>query len=195
VGLPTGMEGCRSFVSPFPGSRWPRTKQLEYCAVWRYFAQVMGSLLRIAAAFYRGRCRRKEDWDNIHQVPSVLRQTVHRSGSGRPSLCRRGRGDLAVAGSFRWEAERAEPPHLRPPGQYAAGSRGGSAVVYLVGVLAPRSEIRYSSQSLLSQLVLQLCLRVAQVESFSGVRALSDAVLAGAACSQSRPAELLPHVS
>ena len=161
--------GLQIFCEPLPGSRRPVIKHLEYCAVWRYFAQVMGSLLRIAAALYRGGSGRKEDWENIHQVPAVMRQTVDLSTSGRGHPFPEGDEQtwlsLAHYAGKRREQNRRMFGHLvntllglgavRPWFTWLESSRSVS-----------RPEIRYSSQSLLSQLVLQLCLRVAQVDRF-----------------------------
>ena len=74
--------GLQIYYEPIPGSQWPVMNHREHCAVWRYFAQGMGSLLRIGAEFYRGRTGQKEDWENIHQVPSAMRQMAHRASPG-----------------------------------------------------------------------------------------------------------------
>jgi hypothetical protein len=75
----TRYGGLLIFSQQLPDSRWPVITHREDCVVWQYFAKAMGSMLRIAAELYRGRSGLKEDWDNIHQVPPVMHQRVHRS--------------------------------------------------------------------------------------------------------------------
>jgi hypothetical protein len=165
----TRYGGLQIFCRQLPSGRRPVIIHSEDCEVWRYFATAMGSMLRIAAEFYRGRSGLKEDWDNIHQVPRVMHQTVHRSAPGLshpfPEGDERNWLSLAHFIGKPTQQNRRMFVHLmntllglggvRPWFRWSDSSRSVS-----------RPEIRYSSQSLLSQLVLQLCLRLAKVDSF-----------------------------
>jgi hypothetical protein len=148
---------------------WPVTEHLEYCDVWRYFAGAMGALLRIAAKLYRGEPGSKGDWEIIHKIPRLLQETAFESrlGSLQPFPHGDEKNWLALA-HFAGKASqqnRALFSHLmntlpglggvRPWFSWSEASRS-----------VARPGITYSGQSLLSQLVLQLCLRIAKVDSF-----------------------------
>jgi hypothetical protein len=148
---------------------WPVTEHLEYCDIWRYFAGTMGALLRIAAKLYRGERGSQADWEIIHKVPPLLQETAFGSqlGTLQPFPMGNEKNWLALAhfAGKPSQQNRAIFSHMmntllglggvRPWFSWSEASRS-----------AARPGITYSSQSLLSQLVLQLCLRVAKVDSF-----------------------------
>jgi hypothetical protein len=147
----------------------PDTEHIEYCDVWRYFAGVMRSLQRIAADLYRGGSGLSADWHLINTVPPVMRKTARKSRPGRLNAFPQGdeQNWIALAhfvGKVS-QQNRVMFGHLvntllglgyvRPWLTWSDASRG---------VVHPK--IAYSSRSLLSQLALQLCVRLAKVDDF-----------------------------
>lgn len=149
--------------------QWPLMEHLEYCDVWRYFAGAVGALQRIAAAVYREGSGAKEDWKMIHQVPTAMKDTAHDSSPGflSPYVLSDERNWLALA-------------HFAGRDSQEKRSLLGHFVNTLLGLgdvrpwltwpdttrRAVRPQITYSSRSLLSQLALQLCLRLTKVDAF-----------------------------
>ena len=125
--------------------------------------------MRIGAEFHRGRSGLKEDWESLRNVPPVMRKAVHRSNPGLLHPFPQGNEEnwlsLAHFAGKPAERKRTTLSHLvntllglgavRPWFTWPEAARS-----------VTRPEIRYSSQSLVSQLVLQLCLRLAKLDSF-----------------------------
>jgi hypothetical protein len=165
----TRYGGLHVFYQVTRKTKWPQTEHIEYCEVWRYFARVVPALQRIAFALYQGGSGSKEDWYVIHRVPSVMRETAHDSSPGllHPFAVGDEENWLALAHFVAkdWQQNRVMFGHLintllglghvRPWLTWPDVSR---RVV--------RPQITYSSRSLLSQLALQLCLRLAKVDTF-----------------------------
>jgi hypothetical protein len=142
-----------------------RTEHIEYCAVWRYFPRVMRAMLRIAAGLHQGTSGPKEEWSVISQFPQVMRQVAHRS---TPGLLH----PFPVGDEQNWLAL----AHFAAKNSQQNRTMFGHLVNTLLGLgcVRPwmtwraegRPKITYSSRSLLSQLALQLCLRLAKIDAF-----------------------------
>jgi hypothetical protein len=157
--------GLQIFFKLTGGAGLLQTEHIEYCAVWRYFARVMRAMLRIAADLHQGRSGPKEEWYVITQVPQVMRQTAHKS---LPSLLH----PFPVGDEQNWLAL----THFVAKDSQQNRAMFGHLVNTLLGLgcVRPwmtwraegRPKITYSSRSLLSQLALQLCLRLAKIDAF-----------------------------
>jgi len=165
----TRYGGLQIFCRSGRKMKWPAREHLEYCDVWRYFAQVMGVLVRIAAEFYHGRSGSKEDWGIIHSVPPVMRETAHQSTPGplHPFPDGDEQNWLSIAHFVDRPSQqtRAMFSHLVNT-LLGLGSVRPWFVWNEASRTVTRPEITHSSQSLLSQLALQLCLRLAKVDTF-----------------------------
>ena len=165
----TRYGGLQIFYRLRRATPWPASEHLEYCDVWRYFAHVAGALLRIAAELYQGRDGSPEDWEIIHKVPPVMRKTAHQLSPGLLHPFPEGDEEtwlsLAHFAGKPSQQNRTMLGHLvntllglgavRPWFTWSEASRRGA-----------RPEMKYSSRSLLSQVALQLGLRLAKVDSF-----------------------------
>lgn len=150
-------------------TKWPSREHVEHCAVWRYFAAAMQSLLRIGGQLYQSQSGSKEDWDIIYRFPPEMRQLAQQSTAGLLEIFPQGAEE-------RWLtlAHFAEKP----------SQRNRTLFVHLLNTVldlgrvrprfswpatgrqVARPQITYSSQSLLFQLALQLCLPLAKPDSF-----------------------------
>jgi hypothetical protein len=144
-------------------------EHIEYCDVWRYFACVTRALQRIAADQYRGGSGSKEDWQVINEVPPVMRKTARKSESGLlyPFVLNDEENWLALAHFVVKQSQQNRVMF----GHLINTLLGlGCVRPWLTWPDAARKVVRpkitYSSSSLLSQLALQLCLRLAKVDSF-----------------------------
>src|ERR1022692_4256099 len=72
--------GLQVFYRMETGSKWPDTVHTEYCAVWRYFAGVMRSLLLIGAEQYQGKPGSPEHWRVIGTPPSLMERMARKQG-------------------------------------------------------------------------------------------------------------------
>jgi hypothetical protein len=165
----TRYGGLHVFYRMTRTTKWPLTEHIEYCEVWRYFAHAVRALQRIASALYKGESGSKEDWYVIHRVPSVMGETAQRSsrGSLQPFIMDDEENWLALA-------------HFVAKDSQQNSVMFGHLINTLLGLgcVRPwltwpdasrrvvRPQITYSSRSLLSQLALQLCLRLAKVDAF-----------------------------
>ena len=68
--------GLLIFYRVAAGSHGNNTVHTEHCAIWRYFAGVMRSLLRIGAEQYQGRAGLTEDWELISKPPGRMGEAV-----------------------------------------------------------------------------------------------------------------------
>jgi hypothetical protein len=140
---------------------------VESCAVWRYFAGCIGSLLRIAAAYHDGSRPRLSDWEVIGNCPIEVviakRESIDllspfpfqgdRAWSELCAFVRKGTKDKRI-----WEllvntllGLGRVRPHLSWEGS------GGKA----------RPQLKLSGPNLLSYLGLQLCLTACKLDSFA----------------------------
>lgn len=128
----TQYGGLQIFYSLAGESHWPTIEHSEYCEVWRYFARTMRALQRIASDQYRGGSGSNEDWQVIHQVPPLMRQTARESNHDflRPFPLGDER-NWGLIGSFCWQTVAAKQSHVWAPHQYSAGSRRRAALAYL----------------------------------------------------------------
>jgi hypothetical protein len=157
--------GLQIFFKLTGGAGLLQTEHIEYCDVWRYFARVMRAMLRIAANLYHGTSGPTDQWNVISQFPQVMHQVAHRSTPGLLHPFPEGdeRNWLALA-------------HFAAKNSQQNKTMFGHLVNTLLGLgcVRPwmtwphegRPKITYSSRSLLSQLVLQLCLRLAKIDAF-----------------------------
>jgi hypothetical protein len=160
--------GLQIFYTLGGDTHWPLIEHFEHCDVWRYFARVMRSLQRIASDQYQGGCGSKEDWLLIHRVPSVMRTTARASSPG-----------LLHSSPFGDEEHWLALAHfIAKPSQQNRRMFGHLINTLLgLGCIRPwltwpdaarkvvRPQITYSSRRLLSQLALQLCLRLAKIDA------------------------------
>jgi hypothetical protein len=160
--------GLQIFYSVLPQQSWPDTVHIEYCEIWRYFAGAMAALLRIGAEFYQGRTGAETDWQIISSTPKVMRKVVQ---SSDPDLLQA----FALSNEENWLvlAEAVSKPNQRTKvvvGHLANTLLGlGGVRPWLTwpdtrGAVA-RPRITYFGSSLLSELALQLCLRLVKVDT------------------------------
>jgi hypothetical protein len=164
----TRYGGLQIFYTLGGDTHWPLIEHIEHCDVWRYFAHAMRSLQRIASEQYRGRSGSKEDWEVIHRVPPVMRETARESSPGllHPSLHGDEENWLILAHFI------AKPSHQnRVMFGHLINTLLGLGCIrpWLTWPDAARKVVRplitYSSRSLLSQLAVQLCLRLAKIDA------------------------------
>jgi hypothetical protein len=137
-----------------------KSENWENCGVCRYFSACFFALLRIAGSLYSHRNPDPKDWEVIGNAPPPIREWH-----------RRAENILDNAPEHRWSIM----VHF-----VRKGDRGRHMLAVLVNGLldlgkvslgfewvpgAPRPRVSYCSSSLLSFLTLQLCLRLAKVES------------------------------
>ena len=158
----TSYGGLRIFDQPGDEAQWPR-ERIEDCDVWRYFARAMGALQRIAADQYRGESGSKEDWQAIHEMPVVMEPKEHDSPLYASLDEKWVRAALCVNKKLQQNPRvfgflintLLEMGEVRPTLTWP--DQAGKAM---------RPVTTYSSRSLLSQLALQLWLRVARIDAF-----------------------------
>jgi hypothetical protein len=161
----TRYGGLQIFFKPTAHAKWPDTEHIEYCDVWRYFARVARAMLRIAAGLHHERSGPKEEWQDIYQLPQVMRQTAHKSN---PVLLH----PFPQGDEENWLAL----AHFVAKDSQQNRTMFGHLVNTLLGLGCVRPwmtwppvgppKITYSSRSLLSQLALQLCLRLTKIDAF-----------------------------
>jgi hypothetical protein len=164
----TQYGGLQIFYNVGGKPTWPLAEHIEYCEVWRYFARVTRALLRIASNLYRGGAGSKEDWDAISKVPSVMRETAQKAMPG-----------ILYPFPLSDEANWLALAHFVAKGSQQTRVMFAHLVNTLLGLgcVRPwftwsdgarkviRPQIAHSGRSLLSQLALQLCLRLAKVDA------------------------------
>jgi hypothetical protein len=139
----------------------------ESCNVWRYLASFMRSLLRIGAAFHAGRSPDPRDWSAIGEYPRL----VERAGAeSKPemdvlgTLLRGEYGWFALAYYIRSHKTRNRKYWVRLLNTLVELGRVRPWVVW--DNSSTRPQLVFAGPSLLSYLVLQLCLRASKLDSF-----------------------------
>jgi hypothetical protein len=164
----TRFGGLQIFCRPAGNVEWPDTEHVEYCEVWRYFASAMGAMLRVASSLYRDEPEPEEAWQKISAIPAVMRRTAHKLEPDSLQTFAEGPEEvwlsLAHFAGKPIEAKKRLFVHLtnalvglaqiRPWFSWASTSR------------REPPKMAYSARSLLSNLVLQFCLRVSKVDAF-----------------------------
>ncbi len=161
----TRYGGLQIFIKPTGHAKWPHAEHIEYCDVWRYVARVMRAMLRIAAGLHQGRSGPKEEWYVISQFPQVMRQTAQQSTPGLLHPFPEGdeQNWLALAHFVAKDSQQNKAMF----GHLVNTLLGlGCVRPWMTWPAEGRPEITYSSRSLLSQLALQLCLRLAKIDAF-----------------------------
>lgn len=162
--------GLQAFYRLETGSDWPRTAHTEYCSVWRYFAGAMRSLLQIAAEQYQGKPGSPEQWEWISAYPAVMRKLVRKQNRYplEPLPLSDEEHWLALAHFAGKESQRTPMMlasllntllglgRVRPWLSWSTEQGRGTPI-----------QLTYSSDSFLSYLALQLCLRIAKVDAFA----------------------------
>jgi hypothetical protein len=161
--------GLQIFYRMEAGSRWPEIVHTEHCAVWQYFAGVMRSLFLISGEQYQGKPGSPDHWRVISTPPSQMgKRASKRDGCWFDPVPL---GDeenwlaLAYFAAKEWQQNPVMVARLlntllglgrvRPWITWSGAPSEG-----------PRSRFTLTSRSLLSNLALQLCLRIAKVDSF-----------------------------
>jgi hypothetical protein len=163
-----------------------RDDRVEYCDVWRYFARAMTALFRIAARSEASGDASTADWNVIGTAPKLIEDWFKRRESlihkvlkdpGATPDARMVAMDSYVALSGDPEANWSLYVNFIRRG----GDRNRAMLVRLLNGLLQLGQVRpwvlwpkgvgrarlvYSSPRLLSYLALQLCLRIAGLESF-----------------------------
>ena len=165
--------------------------RIELCEVWRYFAAVMGALLRIAKSVYSNLPGDSKDWSLIANCPWSIGKARYahtpREAGTLPSaeemwlmLATSERSQLASAD----ETPGTYNPFLTPKGQARpmTALEARSRLTLLMNILVALGEVRhyfawtsrsdqpqilYAGDSLLSYLVLQLCLKMAKIDGYA----------------------------
>jgi hypothetical protein len=143
---------------------------IEYCEVWRYFARVMGAVLRIATNIRRGARGPTAEWHVIAQMPKAMS-----SEEGNEIHPHRLRNQLVE--TVEWSASAV---YLGLPGNPKLREARSVFLRLLnnllgLGMVRPwikwpatpsQPHMVYSGHSLFSTLALQLCLNVMRLDSF-----------------------------
>ncbi|MFN0167206.1 MAG: hypothetical protein ACKV22_12325 [Bryobacteraceae bacterium] len=166
----TRYGGLEVFYRYESGMKWPKTLHVEHCDVWRYFARVMGALLRIAATFYSGGSGSREDWYAISKHPSVMRELAFKSDVDPLNGFSEGNEEAWLSVVYFADKDSSQTTvmlsHLvnillglgrvRPWLIWPQSARPGS-----------RPKSQYTSSSLFSNLALQLWLLMSRAEAFA----------------------------
>jgi hypothetical protein len=137
--------------------------EIELCEVWRYFAAVMGALLRIAEGVYSNSSGDPKDWGLIANYPGLI---------GRDRYAFFSSGAITPSAEEAWSAfaSMSRPMTTR---QARSQLNFYMNMLLALGRIRPyftwasrsdQPQVLYAGSSLLSHLILQLCFRMATVD-------------------------------
>jgi hypothetical protein len=144
--------------------------EIEWCEVWRYFAAVMGALLRIAEGVYSNSPGDPKDWSLIANWP---RFPLGKDDYAAASKERRLYGRLLAEQMWIISTERNRPMTAR---QARSQLTFQMNLLLALGKIRPyfawtsrsvQPQVLYAGSSLLSYLVLQLCFRMSKVDGYA----------------------------
>ena len=161
--------GLQIFYRMQTGSPWPEAVHTEYCAVWRYFAGVMRSLLLIGAEQYQGKPGSPEPWRVISTPPSLMGKMARKQDRCwfEPMPLGDEENWLALAYFAAKKNEQNQVMIARLLNTLLGLGRVRPWITWSgAQPEGPRPRFTYTSRSLLSHLALQLCLRISKVEAF-----------------------------
>jgi hypothetical protein len=155
-------------VSPNPETALAnliKQRNIELCEMWRYFATVMGALLRIAKSLYSNSPGDPKDWNLIADHPSLLEGHEHIAGTAFSAE------EWWIMGTLFWKdclptTTREARLGLTAYMDHLLGL-GKIGPVFDWASRSDRPQVLYAGNSLLSYLVLQLCLRMAKIDGYA----------------------------
>jgi hypothetical protein len=141
---------------------------VEYCQVWRYFADCMRSLLRIAAGFQSGRLPHSTDWDAIGYCPTAVGRTnLHGYDWFNMSPREQEKSWKVMAGVIRTGRNRDRTMWTRLVNALLGLGRVRPWVITDGSGPSGGIKLSLTSANLLSYLALQLCLMASKQDAFA----------------------------
>ena len=140
----------------------------ESCAVWRYFAVSMGSLLRIASCFHSNRRPDPADWDRIGAFPVSSLAAPAKEEPYDPLISFGGEEAWTAMTHFvRRGGARDRRMWARLLNVLLELGRVRPWVIWEGAGSSARPKLVFSGPHLLSYLALQLCLRASKHDAFA----------------------------